>query len=135
MAGRAHGGCGVTGTSATPDFVPVPALAEASGVSAPTLYRWIRAGSLAFDLSTGVYRVSIAEANRVIAEAAERRRAKAGLAPDQTRAVVDQLDAIAGDDPERAHSSADEALLSYVPVEVADAYRRVAARSNWWAAA
>lgn len=49
--------------------------------------------------------------------------------------VVDQLDALDVDDPEAAHSKADELLLSLVPAEVADAYRRVVKRADWWAAA
>jgi hypothetical protein len=49
--------------------------------------------------------------------------------------VIEQLDAISGEDPERAHSAADDVLLSCVPVEVAAAYRRVGERCGWWAAA
>ena len=48
---------------------------------------------------------------------------------------IEKLDAIPGDDPERAHSAADDVLLSCVPADVAAAYRRVAARCGWWAAA
>lgn len=45
------------------------------------------------------------------------------------------LDCIDASDPEAAHSQADDVLLEYVPVEVADAYRRVMARAPWWASA
>jgi hypothetical protein len=38
-------------------------------------------------------------------------------------------------DPEDFHSEADEILLAYVPVEVADAYRRLQERCAWWACA
>jgi hypothetical protein len=50
-------------------------------------------------------------------------------------AAVEQLDAIPGDDPERAHGLADDVLLACVPAEVREAYERVAARCGWWAAA
>src|SRR5690554_1180466 len=53
----------------------------------------------------------------------------------EPRNVVDQLDALDVDDPEAAHGEADELLLSLVPAEVADAYRRVVKRADWWAAA
>jgi hypothetical protein len=50
-------------------------------------------------------------------------------------AAVATLDAIGVGDPEGAHSEADEILLSLVPAEVAAAYRRLVARSPWWASA
>lgn len=58
-----------------------------------------------------------------------------GPEPRNEAHVVDQLDALDADDPEAAHGKADELLLSLVPAEVADAYRRVVKRADWWAAA
>lgn len=48
---------------------------------------------------------------------------------------VQQLDAINGHDPERAHGLADDVLLSCVPAEVRDAYERLVERCGWWATA
>jgi hypothetical protein len=56
------------------------------------------------------------------------------VSADLTPSVVERLDAIGGDDPEAAHSAADDLLLACVPTDVADAYRRVAERCRWWAA-
>lgn len=48
--------------------------------------------------------------------------------------VVIALNAIASaDDPERAHSLADDILLSCVPDEIRAAYERVQQRAPWWA--
>lgn len=53
----------------------------------------------------------------------------------KTKEAVNALDAInPEDDPERAHSEADEILLAAVAPEVADAYRRLVTRAPWWAA-
>lgn len=49
--------------------------------------------------------------------------------------AVKALDAISGDDPERAHSEADEILQAAVYPAVSMAYDRVASRCRWWATA
>lgn len=49
--------------------------------------------------------------------------------------VVRALNEVDASDPERAHSVADELLLRAVPLEVRDAYRQLAGRADWWAAA
>ncbi|QSR25554.1 hypothetical protein CFH99_07950 [Nocardioides aromaticivorans] len=58
-----------------------------------------------------------------------------GRADDSTSRAVAALDAIDGDDPDGAHSEADQVLLDAVPAEVADAYERLVARCRWWACA
>ncbi len=51
-------------------------------------------------------------------------------------AAVAALDAIdPREDPEKSHSDAEEILISLVPHEVAEAYRRLAERAPWWATA
>ena len=49
--------------------------------------------------------------------------------------AVAALDAINSGDPEAAHGEADAILLAAVPPEVAEAYRRLVDRCDWWAAA
>lgn len=49
------------------------------------------------------------------------------------REAVAALDAIDVEDPEEAHSQADEIILSNVAVAVEQAYRRVIKRAEWWA--
>lgn len=46
--------------------------------------------------------------------------------------IIEELDAIAGDDPEVAHSQADGLLLEAVPTEIRDAYKRLVDRCEWW---
>jgi hypothetical protein len=51
--------------------------------------------------------------------------------------LVTELDAIyqpgATYDPEEAHGKADDVLLRAAPPEVAEAYRRLVERCEWWA--
>jgi len=47
--------------------------------------------------------------------------------------AVAKLDTITGGDGEGAHCHADEVLLAMVPPEVADAYRRLEERADFWA--
>lgn len=47
--------------------------------------------------------------------------------------IVARLDALSGEDPERAHSEADDLLLKSAHEDVLAAYERVVARSDWWA--
>jgi hypothetical protein len=51
--------------------------------------------------------------------------------------LVAELDAIyqpgGTNDPEEAHGAADDVLLRAVPAEVAEAYRRLVERCEWWA--
>lgn len=50
--------------------------------------------------------------------------------------AADQIDALdASEDPEAAHSNADDILLANVDPLVADAYRRLMARCAWWGTA
>ncbi len=70
-------------------------------------------------------RRSIADAAAVAVRAAAR----------NAKSAVERLDAIDGDDPVRAHSEADEVLLSVVPPDVREAYDRLAGRCSWWASA
>ncbi len=50
--------------------------------------------------------------------------------------AVAALDAIdPREDPEKSHSDAEEILISLVPHEVAEAYRRLTERAPWWACA
>lgn len=49
--------------------------------------------------------------------------------------AIARLDALPTDDPEVAHSAADDILLAVVPDEVRLAYEGVVARSSWWATA
>jgi hypothetical protein len=49
--------------------------------------------------------------------------------------AVRQLDQIAGDDPEGAHSEVDNILLALVDPDVAAAAKRVTSRCRWWACA
>lgn len=46
-----------------------------------------------------------------------------------------QLDGISGDDPDGAHGEADRVLLAAVHPDVAEAYRRLVRRCEWWATA
>lgn len=46
--------------------------------------------------------------------------------------IVAFLDALTDEDPEVAHDQADDALLTMVPVEVAEAYIRAASRVGFW---
>lgn len=50
-----------------------------------------------------------------------------------TQEAVAALDAIDPDDPEGAHSEADQVLLSLVDPEVRAALERLVSRSQWWA--
>lgn len=50
-------------------------------------------------------------------------------------AAITALDLTDPDDPESAHSRADDVLLEVVPPEVAEAYRRLVRRCGWWATA
>lgn len=52
-----------------------------------------------------------------------------------TAEIIEALDAITGDDPEHAHSQADDLLMEAVPAEIRDAYKRVADRCDWWVSA
>lgn len=47
--------------------------------------------------------------------------------------AIDLLDTLDAGDPEGAHSSADDILLSLVGPEVKAAYERVVQRCDWWA--
>lgn len=47
--------------------------------------------------------------------------------------AVAKLDADNGGDGEGAHYNADKVLLATVPPEVADAYRRLMERADFWA--
>lgn len=53
--------------------------------------------------------------------------------------TIDMLDRLSGDDPEMAHSKADEYLLAFLRdighEDVADAYELVMLRCPWWATA
>jgi hypothetical protein len=49
--------------------------------------------------------------------------------------LVARLDAIPADDPERAHSLADQVLADAVDPQVREAYTRVGQRCGWWATA
>lgn len=50
--------------------------------------------------------------------------------------IAAKLDAIDGRiDPEADHDTADQLLLAAAPPEVADAYRRLVERADWWASA
>ena len=49
--------------------------------------------------------------------------------------AVAALDVLSGDDPEDAHSKADDILLALVPDEISAAYRRLQSRCGWWATA
>ena len=55
---------------------------------------------------------------------------------DLTLKTIQQLDALSGEDPEAAHSSADEILRHFLTEsgnwDVAEAYDRVAGRCRWW---
>lgn len=53
---------------------------------------------------------------------------------DQVQRAVELLDSFDGnEDPEADHGNADNVLLSMVPSDVADAYRRLVNRARWWA--
>lgn len=52
--------------------------------------------------------------------------------PEFAARLIDELSA---DDPESAHSMADDVLLANVDPQIADAYRRLMARCRWWACA
>jgi len=52
-----------------------------------------------------------------------------------TADAVAALDVLSGDDPEDAHSKADDILLALVPDEISAAYRRLQSRCGWWATA
>ena len=48
--------------------------------------------------------------------------------------AVRRLNLISGSgDPEVAHSEADQILLAIVPASVAEAYRQLVERADWWA--
>lgn len=49
--------------------------------------------------------------------------------------IVARIDAISGDDPERAHSEMDDILLEPVEPEVRAAVVRLHGRCRWWACA
>lgn len=57
-----------------------------------------------------------------------------GLEP-VTEGLVAALDAILPGDVEHAHGEADDLLLSALPPEVGDAYKRLMDRCAWWATA
>lgn len=72
------------------------------------------------------------------AEAMERYEAE--LVPgEQVRldeVLADRLDSLEpNDDPEKAHSEADEILIQAAPPKVAEAVARLKARAPWWASA
>ena len=54
-------------------------------------------------------------------------------------AAITKLESLDCTDPERAHSAADEALLTFIKGAgfegIAEAYERVVARCSWWASA
>ena len=49
--------------------------------------------------------------------------------------VIERLNAMTGDDPERDHSDADDLLLSLVSPAVRNAYEALVQRAGWWATA
>ena len=52
------------------------------------------------------------------------------------KAAVKRLEELANStDPERAHAEADDIILEFVPLEVAEAYGRLIDQSDWWAMA
>ncbi|MCM0622492.1 hypothetical protein [Nocardioides bruguierae] len=55
-----------------------------------------------------------------------------GPEPDSAVARLDRID---GSDPDAAHGTADDVLLTEVPPDVAAAYQRVIDRCSWWAGA
>lgn len=56
------------------------------------------------------------------------------MSAEKVRRAVELLDSFDGQiDPEADHGNAELVLLSVVPEEVADAYRRLIARARWWA--
>jgi hypothetical protein len=65
------------------------------------------------------------------------------MTPDEAVAAIDAINNFPDGrqatwqdgDPEDFHGEADEILLATVPVEVADAYRRLQGRCAWWACA
>ncbi|KKK79071.1 hypothetical protein LCGC14_2837210 [marine sediment metagenome] len=54
-------------------------------------------------------------------------------------AAITKLESLDFTDPERAHSAADEALLTFIKGTgfegIAEAYEHVVARCSWWASA
>jgi len=52
-----------------------------------------------------------------------------------TKEAVVRIYGVNLDDPERAHATVDEVLLSLAPLEVRDAVQAVQERSPWWAGA
>ena len=53
----------------------------------------------------------------------------------RTQVLVQQIDALAGDDPEVDHSTVDKMLIEHAGPEVKAAVDRLEARAGWWAAA
>jgi len=51
------------------------------------------------------------------------------------RFVAAQIDALDHTDPEAAHNRADDVLLANVDPLIADAYKRLVERCEWWASA
>lgn len=49
--------------------------------------------------------------------------------------LIQQIDALAGDDPEADHSLVDTMLLNYVGPGIKAAVERLEERAGWWAAA
>lgn len=48
--------------------------------------------------------------------------------------VLDEAEALATTDPERAHSMVDDILLKLAPVEVAKRVTEIKRKAHWWAA-
>lgn len=49
--------------------------------------------------------------------------------------AAEQIDRLDAEDPEEAHSNADDILLANVDPIIAAAYRRLVDRCRWWATA
>lgn len=49
--------------------------------------------------------------------------------------LINKIDAISGDDPERAHGELDDLLEATFPADVLDAIQRLKDRCLWWAGA
>lgn len=57
------------------------------------------------------------------------------MTPDETRRLVEHIDAISAEDPEEAHASLDGLLLDRMPEPVVAAAVRLMRRCEWWATA